>query len=126
IIRIILSGYSEKEMIMSSVGTTHQYLSKPCDPELLKSTVKRICALRDLLTHENLRRLVSQLPNIPSLPTLYTELLEELQKAEPSTRNVGKIVKKDIGMPVKILQIVNSAFFGLQRRISDSNEAIEF
>lgn len=126
IIRIILSGYSEKEMIMSSVGTTHQYLSKPCDPELLKSTVKRICALRDLLTDENLRRLVSQLPNIPSLPTLYTELLEELQKAEPSTRNVGKIVKKDIGMTVKILQIVNSAFFGLQRRISDSNEAIEF
>lgn len=126
IIRIILSGYSEKDMIMKSVGTTHQYLSKPCDPELLKSTVKRVCALRDLLTDEHLRRLVSQMPNIPSLPTLYSELLEELNSAEPSTRKVGKIVKKDIGMTVKILQIVNSAFFGLQRRVSDSNEAVEF
>jgi putative nucleotidyltransferase with HDIG domain len=126
IIRIILSGYSEKDMIMKSVGTTHQYLSKPCDPELLKSTVKRVCALRDLLTDEHLRRLVSQMPNIPSLPTLYTELLEELNSPEPSTRRVGKIVKQDMGMTVKILQIVNSAFFGLQRRVSDSNEAVEF
>jgi len=126
IIRIILSGYSEKDMIMKSVGTTHQYLSKPCDPELLKSTVKRVCALRDLLTDEHLRRLVSQMPNIPSLPTLYSELIEELNSPEPSTRKVGKIVKQDIGMTVKILQIVNSAFFGLQRRVSDSNEAVEF
>jgi HD-like signal output (HDOD) protein len=126
IIRIILSGYSEKEMIMKSVGTTHQYLSKPCDPEILKATVKRVCALRDLLSDEHLRRLVSQMPNIPSLPTLYTALLDELAKNEPSTKKVGEIVKKDIGMTVKILQIVNSAFFGLRRRISDSNEAVEF
>lgn len=126
IVRIILSGYSEKEMVMKSVGTSHQYLSKPCDPEILKATVKRVCALRDLLTDETLRGLVSQLPNIPSLPTLYNELIDELAKSEPSTRKVGEIVKKDIGMTVKILQIVNSAFFGLRRRISDSNEAVEF
>ncbi len=126
IIRIILSGYSEKEMIMKSIGTTHQYLSKPCDPEILKATVKRVCTLRDLLTNEHLRRLVSQMPTMPSLPLLYSNLVDELGKDEPSTRKIGEIVKKDIGMTVKILQIVNSAFFGLQRRISDSNEAVEF
>ncbi|MEP6901112.1 MAG: response regulator [Actinomycetota bacterium] len=126
IVRIILSGYSEKEMIMRSLGITHQYLSKPCDPEILKATVKRVCALRDLLSDENLRSLVSQMPMIPSLPTLYNELIDELAKTEPSSRKVGEIVKKDIGMTVKILQIVNSAFFGLRRRISDSNEAVEF
>ncbi len=125
-IRIILSGYSEKDMIMKSLGTTHQYLSKPCDAEILKATVTRVCNLRNLLTDERLRRLVSQMPTIPSLPTLYSDLLVELNKPEPSTRKVGEIVKKDMGMTVKILQIVNSAFFGLQRRISDTNEAVEF
>lgn len=126
VIRIILSGYSEKEMIIKSVGTAHQYLSKPCDADTLKATVTRVSTLRDLLTDETLRRLVSQLPNIPSLPLLYNELVDELNQAEPSTRVVGDIVKKDIGMTVKILQIVNSAFFGLRRRISDSREAVEF
>ena len=126
IVRIILSGYSEKAMIMKSVGTAHQYLSKPCDSEMLKTTVLRVCALRNLLTDENLRRLVSQLPTVPSLPLLYTELIDELGKTEPSTKKVGEIVKKDIGMTVKMLQIVNSAFFGLRRRISDSKEAVDF
>lgn len=126
IVRIILSGYSEKEMIMKSVGAAHQYLSKPCDAEVLKTTVKRVCALRNLLTDETLRRLVSQMPSVPSLPTLYGALIDELNKMEPSTRKVGDIVKKDIGMTVKILQIINSAFFGLQRQISDSREAVEF
>jgi HD-like signal output (HDOD) protein len=126
VIRIILSGYSEKEMIMKSVGTAHQYLSKPCDADTLQTTVKRVSALRNLLTDETLRGLVSQLPNIPSLPTLYHELIDELSKTEPSTRVVGEIVKQDLGMTVKLLQIVNSAFFGLRRHVSDSREAVEF
>lgn len=126
VVRIILSGYSEKEINMKSVGTAHQYLSKPCESEVLKSTINRVCSLRDLLTDGNLRRLVSQLPTVPSLPHLYSELVDELGKEESSARKVGEIVKQDIGMTVKILQIVNSAFFGLRRRISDSREAVEF
>lgn len=126
IVRVILSGFSEQEADMKSVGTAHQYLSKPCDPELLKSTITRVCALRDLLTDQVLRRLVSQLPSVPSLPTLYTELVEELSKTESSAKKVAEIVRKDLGMTVKILQMVNSAFFGIRRPISDSRLAVEF
>lgn len=125
-VRIILSGYSEKEMVMKSVGTAHQYISKPCDSETLKETVSRACALRDLLTSEKIRRLVSQIKTVPSLPTLYNELLAELNLSEPSMQKIAEIVKKDIGMTVKILQIINSAFFGLRRNISDAGEAIGF
>lgn len=125
-IRIILSGYSEREMIMKSVGTAHQYLSKPCDPDTVKATVNRVSALRNLLTDEKLRGLISQLPNVPSLPSLYSQLIDTLNKPDSSTRTVAEIVKKDIGMTLKLLQIVNSAFFGLRRQISDSREAVEF
>ena len=61
-----------------------------------------------------------------SLPFLYGSLIAELGKAEPSTRIISEIVKQDIGMTVKFLQVVNTAFFGLRRRISDSREAVEF
>ncbi|HEX3101700.1 MAG TPA: response regulator [Pyrinomonadaceae bacterium] len=126
VVRIILSGFSEKEINMRSVGTAHQYLSKPCDPELLKTTVSRVCALRDLLTDKTLRHLVSQLPTIPSLPALYSELVNELGRERATTAKIAEIIRKDIGMTVKILQIVNSAFFGLRRHISDSRSAVEF
>lgn len=126
IVRIILSGYAEKETIMKSVGVAHQYLSKPCDSEMLRETVNRACALRNLLVDEKLRRLVSQLNSIPSLPALYQELVKELNQPDPQMRRISEIVQTDIGMTVKILQIVNSAFFGLRRSIADASEAVRF
>lgn len=126
IVRIILSGYSENEMIIKSVGAAHQYLSKPSDPETLKETVNKACALRDLLRDEKLRRLVSQMRSVPSLPTLYSELLHELELPDPRIEKIAKIIKQDIGMTAKILQLVNSAFFGLRRNITDAAQAINF
>lgn len=37
--RIILSGYSEKELSIRTTGTVHQYLSKPCNPDTLRDAI---------------------------------------------------------------------------------------
>lgn len=126
IVRIILSGYSEKEMTLKAVGAAHQYLAKPCDAEILKLTVRKACNLRTLLNDAQLLRLVSQLSSIPSLPTLYREFVQEMHVPEPSLKKIGQIVERDIGMTAKILQMVNSAFFGLKRQLCDASEATMF
>ncbi|MCK4546250.1 MAG: HDOD domain-containing protein [Candidatus Eisenbacteria sp.] len=122
-VRIVLSGHSDKELIMESVRTAHQYLSKPCNADVLKATVARACALRDLLENESLKGIVSRMDTLPSLPSLYAELMEELQSPEASTRRVGEIVSRDVGMSAKILQMVNSAFFGLCEHVSSPAQA---
>jgi len=38
-VRLILSGHADKDLILKCVGSTHQYLAKPCDAEALKATV---------------------------------------------------------------------------------------
>jgi HD-like signal output (HDOD) protein len=124
IVRIVLSGHSDQEMILSSVGPAHQYLSKPCDPELLKATVSRACTLRDLLTNEKLTLLVSQMQSLPSLPSLYMEVMKQLELPDPSIKKIGATISKDPGMTAKILQMVNSAFFGLRRHISNPADAV--
>ena len=48
VVRLILSGHSEWELIMKSVGPAHQYLTKPCAAEELKTTVAQAFALREL------------------------------------------------------------------------------
>jgi len=123
IVRLILSGHSDKEMILRSVGPTHQYLAKPCDTETLKNTVARACALRDLLSDEPLKRLVSRMESLPSLPHLYAEIMNELQSPDSSIQKVGEIIAQDVGMTAKILQLVNSAFFGLRRHVSNPSQA---
>jgi len=126
-VRIVLSGHSEKEMIMRLIGPAHQYLAKPCNPGIIENTVARACALRDLLANESLEKLVTGLESLPSIPAIYIELVEALKSPEVSSKKVGTIISKDVGMTAKILQLVNSAFFGLNRRhIFNIDEAVNF
>jgi len=123
VVRIILSGHSDQEVILKSVGIAHQYLSKPCDPEILKTTVARAIALRDLMANVLLKRLVSQMQSLPCLPSLYVELVDELGKPDPSIKAIGETISKDVAMTAKILQLVNSPFFGICKRVSSPAEA---
>ncbi len=125
-VRIVLSGHSDREYILQLVTTTHQYLAKPCDTETIKDTVNRACALRDLLASKELSALVSQIKSLPSLPSLYARIIEILQSDDPSLQKIGQIVSEDIAMSAKVLQLVNSSFFGIARRISNPVQAVMF
>ena len=65
IVRIILSGYSDREMVLKSIELVHQYLSKPCDIEVLKNTIKKAFEIREILKQDDLRKLLSKLVKIP-------------------------------------------------------------
>src|ERR1041385_6203180 len=84
-VRIVLSGHADRESVMRLVGPAHQYLSKPCDAEELRSAITRAFSLRDLLTNEQLKQLATRLKSLPTLPALHARLTEELRKDEPST-----------------------------------------
>jgi len=124
VVRIILSGHLEHEMTLQSVQYAHQNLSKPCDAEILKQTLVKLFALRDILADEAVKKIVSQIGSLPSLPSIYSEIIEEMHSEDPSLKNVGDIISKDIGMTAKILQVINSVFFGLSRKISTPQEAV--
>ena len=124
VVRIILSGQLDQEMTLKSVKLAHQSLSKPCDAEILKSTLGKLFALRDFLSNESIKKIVSQIESLPSIPSIYTEIIAEMESPEPSINKIGEIISKDVSMTAKILQIVNSAFFGLFRKISSPNDAV--
>jgi HD-like signal output (HDOD) protein len=124
VIRIILSGQVEQDTTFKSVQVAHQSLSKPCDADILKQTLNELFALRNLLEDESIKRIVSQTETLPSLPAVYTRIIDELQSPEPSVKKVGEIICADLGMTAKILQVVNSAFFGLVRKINNPKDAV--
>lgn len=125
-VRFVLSGHSDQELVMRSVGPSHQYLSKPCEPELLVATLADAFALREVLASDSLRTLVAGMTSLPSLPTIYTRLVEKMQDEESSIKEVGAIVEEDPAISAKILQLVNSAYFGLGRQVSSPAEAANF
>ena len=125
-VRLILSGHADRDLVFKCVGSTHQYLSKPCQPEELKAAISRASNLEQSLRDQNLRQLVSRLDRLPSIPALYVQIVEKLQDPEIGLDEIGDIVAKDMAMTAKILKLVNSAFFGLGRQISSPAEAVSY
>lgn len=120
VVRIILSSPPDQESLLEALMVSHQLLAKPCDADTLKGTVSRALALRQLLNGNTpLKALVSRLESLPSPPALYTKLVQELQSPDASVKSVAAIIAEDPAMTAKILQLVNSAFFGLRRPVSN-------
>jgi HD-like signal output (HDOD) protein len=125
-VRLILSGHADKDLILQCVGSTHQYLSKPCDPDALKATVLRASSLDGTLQSESLKKLVGQMTRLPSIPTLYMEIVDKANQPDAPLEDVARIIARDPGMTAKILKLVNSAFFGLRRELSSTEEAVAY
>lgn len=122
-IRIALSGETDSNMIYRCVQHAHQYLAKPCDAEALVSAVQRAFTLRELVHDDKLEEIVADMTSLPSMPEHYQKIMEEMQSDDPSLQEVGQIIETDVAMSAKILQLVNSAFFGLARHLSSPAEA---
>jgi HD-like signal output (HDOD) protein len=125
-VRLVLSGHADRELVLKCVGSTHQYLSKPCQPEELKAAIARASELEESLRDQSLRQLVSRLDRLPSIPALYVEIVDKIQDPETGLDEIGEIVAKDMAMTAKILKLVNSAFFGLGRQISSPVDAVSY
>ena len=123
-VRLILSGFTEKNVIARCVGVAHQYLAKPCEPATLQATIERVTNLEHTLQAGALQRLVGRLERLPSLPALYTEILQCLQNPNADLADVGALIAHDLGMAAKVLKLVNSAFFGLPQPIANPAEAV--
>jgi HD-like signal output (HDOD) protein len=121
--RIATSRQSEYEAMVDCVGTAHQFLSKPCDPELLFQTISKSTHLASRLGNDRLQALAMRMQSLPSLPTIYQQLISELQKEESSVHQIGKLISRDVGMTAKILQLVNSSYFGLPVHVVDASHA---
>jgi putative nucleotidyltransferase with HDIG domain len=125
-VRIVLSGHADGELVAQCVGVAHQYISKPCDPEQLKAMIRNACLLSGRLVDDEVRKVIGAIDRLPIVPKLYLELKEALRDEEIDSRALGAIIKQDIGMTANILKLVNSSFFGLRRVISDAQEAVAY
>ena len=124
IVRVVMSGDKRQVTKLRSTGVVHQSVEKPCRADTLERTVNRAGALRRDLQAPGLVATISNTKSLPSAPTLYHQLMEELRSDDASLARVGSIVSKDPAMTARVLQIVNSAFFGLRRRVADIGQAV--
>ena len=123
-VRMILSGQSDKEAILRAIPVTHQYISKPCDAKILENQLTRSICLRKRVHNELVRRAVSQINRLPSLPDLYQRICDIAKSENAGIKDAIDVIQQDAAMSAKVLQLVNSSYFGLAREISSISQAI--
>ncbi|MFL6604880.1 MAG: response regulator [Steroidobacteraceae bacterium] len=125
-VRIVLSGYADLQQTARLVPVAHQYLSKPCQPQQLENVIDRCLLLHELLNQPGLRSLVGRIRALPTLPRIYTALQSIVRDDSVTLADVAKLVGSDAALAARVLQIVNSAFFRLARRISNIEQAVSY
>jgi HD-like signal output (HDOD) protein/CheY-like chemotaxis protein len=123
-VRMVLSGNADLHASLQAVSVAQQVLAKPCAPEDLARAIESALRLRSLLDDTRIRGAIGSLNELPSLPSVYNELNAALVSPGISLRRVGDIVCRDMGMSVKVLQLANSAFFGLGQKMSSPRHAV--
>jgi HD-like signal output (HDOD) protein len=122
--RIILSGYSEDSMARRAIPVAHRFLAKPSSSSELQSTIERVCSLQDVLGTPEIRKIVGSVGELPSLSTTYTRLTQAVRDPDSSIDKVAEIIQEDMAMSAKVLQLANSAFFGLAQKVTTLSNAV--
>jgi HD-like signal output (HDOD) protein/ActR/RegA family two-component response regulator len=123
--RIIISGISDQAVAADSLNSTHLFIPKPFDVKTLKDTLARIISLDAFLKDDRLRGLAGKMRALPSFPRIYLDIIREIESPNSSIQGIAQIIAKDPGITAKILQVVNSAAFGLPEKISDPVDAVQ-
>lgn len=123
-LRFIRASLGDQQGAMKCVGMAHQYLVKPSDVATVRSALDRSFALEAWLPGESAQKVLAQMKKLPSPPNLYFKIVSELQSPDASMENIGELIQRDLVLSAKLLQVVNSAVFGLQLQVSSASEAV--
>jgi HD-like signal output (HDOD) protein len=125
-VRIVHANAADYEPALKTAGVAHQFLAKPCEVKELRTAIQRALLDRPAIQDSPLRRIISSLGSLPSLPSVYFELIQAMESPDVSASSVGRIMARDMGMSAKVIQLVNSAFFGVRQPILDPVAAVVY
>jgi HD-like signal output (HDOD) protein/CheY-like chemotaxis protein len=120
-VRIVLGNEGSAS---SCLAVAHQVLSPAVDATIVRGVILRSIELRSRLTDPTVLELLGSLPSLPSPSGALIELQQVLGEAEVDTAKVARVVATDVAMSTKLLQIVNSSYYGLSRTVDDAGEAV--
>jgi HD-like signal output (HDOD) protein len=125
-IRVVLSGYANDEQSQGLMLLAHRYLSKPCDSKKLEECIDRCLTTQSLIQSEELRTQLGSVGALPPMPSTFAALQAALADPGVDSNKVAAVIQEDPAVSAKVLQVCNSAFFRLPRRVTGIRQAVSY
>lgn len=73
---------------------------------------------------DNVQKILTRLKDIPTLPHVVSKIVEIVDSPNTSASDLNKAISMDQALSVKVLKLVNSAFYGFPKKIETLTQAI--
>ncbi len=103
---------------------THRIFADPNAIDYITETTEQLLKINRLVQRVQNKYLVDDQHPLPQAPQVFNELTLELNNESTDAHSIAKIIEKDPTLAAKVIQIVNSAYFGIERPISHISEAV--
>ncbi|HVI41154.1 MAG TPA: HDOD domain-containing protein [Anaerovoracaceae bacterium] len=115
VIRVIMCSYDEEASVLKTIlkNIAKFHILKPWSNEKLLEYIGQIFETEDILKSNDLLLLINNLEKLPTIETSYQKILKMIEK-DADTGSISLEIEKDFAISTKLLQIANSAFYGLQ------------
>jgi len=74
---------------------------------------------------DHAKKIVSKI-TLPAQPTIVIEINKEMRCEHPDFKRIGNLVAQDTSMSAKVINVINSPFFGLARKCESIIQALTF
>jgi putative nucleotidyltransferase with HDIG domain len=126
VLRIVLSDLADAQSTLKCVGRAHHHLLKPCDVPTLLHALRQALELEAWSPGPAVQGLIARMRWVPSPPSIYFEVANEMQSPNASVDRISELIARDPAITAKLLQLANSAVFGLQLQVIQPAEAIAY
>jgi len=123
--RIVITGSNDHLKAAEALNVAHRYFSKPFDLTVLGSLLERLCEYHYLLRNERIRKMIFATGALPVLPATWMKLSDVVNSPYSGISDISAVIEQDPGLASKLLHTVNSAHFGVVRRVVSCAEAIQ-
>lgn len=115
VIRIIMTSFAEDPSVFKAIlqNIARFYILKPWSNEKLLEYIEQIFETEYILKSNHLLKLINNVEKLPTIESSYQKILSMIEK-DADTRAISDEIEKDFAISTKLLQIANSAYYGLQ------------
>lgn len=127
VVRAVLAGPEVRSDVAARLTLlAHQVIRKPAVPAQLFDLVDRGCALMEAMGSGRLQVVLGRLGALPALPATYAQLSELAANPDATLDEMAQVVERDPAITANVLKIINSAYFGLPRRVASVRETVRY
>ncbi len=113
------------ETISNDLKFAHQTLALSASYNLISNTALNSMKCAESISQSPaLGKIFSNLESLPSPPKIYFQIREAITQPDCNAYQLSQLINKDHVLSARLLQVANSGFFSIPRKIADLKQAI--